>query len=179
MFGTGKLSTFDAAASVAMAIAIAFAAYAFASGQPAAQDDAPDYPAIIAAPDRTDADRQVDRRRDPLKLLVFAAPRPGMKVLDMGAGGGYSSELMARAVAPSGVVYAQNSSELGERAKARFEARLNTPAGKNIVSLTRPFDDPLPADVRDIDLVTFLFFYHTRPTWQSIVPPSTASFMRR
>jgi predicted methyltransferase len=49
---------------------------------------------------------------------------------------------------------------LGERAKTRFEARVKTPAGKNIVSLMRPFDDPLPADVRDLDLITFLFFYH-------------------
>ena len=53
-----------------------------------------------------------------------------MKVLDMGAGGGYSSELLARAVAPSGVVYAQNAADLGERAKARFEARLKTPGGQ-------------------------------------------------
>ena len=41
----------------------------------------------------------------------------------MGAGGGYSTELMARTVAPTGVVYAQNSADLGERAKTRFEAR--------------------------------------------------------
>ena len=60
----------------------------------------------------------------------------------------------------TGVVYAQNPADLGERAKTRFEARLKTPAGKNIVSLMRPFDDPLPADVRDLDLITFLFFYH-------------------
>jgi predicted methyltransferase len=78
----------------------------------------------------------------------------------MGAGGGYSTELMARAVAPSGVVYGQNPADIGERAKTRFEARLKTPGGKNIVSLARPFDDPLPADVRDLDLITFLFFYH-------------------
>ena len=83
-----------------------------------------------------------------------------MKVLDMGAGGGYSTELMARAVAPAGVVYGQNPADLGERAKTRFESRLNTAAGKNIVSLVRPFDDPVPADVRDLDLITFLFFYH-------------------
>ena len=31
---------------------------------------------------------------------------------------------------------------------------------KNAVELTRPFDDPLPADVRDLDLVTFFFYYH-------------------
>jgi predicted methyltransferase len=129
------------------------------SGAPA-QVAAPEYAAIIAAPDRADADRQTDSRRDPLKLLSFAGPRPGMKVLDMGAGGGYSTELMARAIAPSGVVYGQNPEGLGERAKTRFEARLKTPAGKNIVALARPFDDPAPADVRDLDLITFLFFYH-------------------
>jgi len=125
-----------------------------------AQDGLPNYSAIIAAPDRTDADLQTDKRRDPGKLLAFAGVRPGMKVLDMGAGGGYSTELVARAVAPTGVVYGQNPADLGERAKTRFEARLKTPAGKNIVSLVRPFDDPVPGDVRDLDLITFLFFYH-------------------
>jgi predicted methyltransferase len=125
-----------------------------------AQDRAPDYAAVVAAPDRTEADLQTDKRRDPVKLLAFTGAHPGIKVLDMGAGGGYSTELMARAVAPSGVVYGQNPADLGERAKSRFEARLKTPGGKNIVSLARPFDDPLPADVRDLDLITFLFFYH-------------------
>ena len=125
-----------------------------------AQDASSPYAAVAAASDRTDADRQTDQRRDPLKFLAFAAPRPGMKVLDMGAGGGYSTELMARAVAPSGVVYGQNPADIGERAKAIFEARLKTPAGRNIVSVVRPFDDPVPPDVRDFDLITFLFFYH-------------------
>jgi predicted methyltransferase len=67
---------------------------------------------------------------------------------------------VARAVAPSGVVYGQNPADLGERAKTRFEARLKAPAGKNIVSLVRPFDDPVPSEVHDLDLITFLFFYH-------------------
>jgi predicted methyltransferase len=26
--------------------------------------------------------------------------------------------------------------------------------------LTRPYDDPLPPDVRNIDLITFFFYYH-------------------
>ena len=125
-----------------------------------AQERAPDYAAVIAAPDRTEADLQADKRRDPGKFLAFTGARPGMKVLDMGAGGGYSTELMARAVAPDGTVYGQNPADLPERPKTRFEARLKTPAGKNIVSLARPFDDPVPADVRDLDLITFLFFYH-------------------
>ena len=58
----------------------------------------PDYAALIAATDRSAADRATDARRDPLKVLAFIGARPGMKVLDLGAGGGYSTELMARAV---------------------------------------------------------------------------------
>ena len=54
----------------------------------------------------------------------------------------------------------QNAPDLGGRAKERLEARLNTPAMKNVVMLARPFDDPLPADVRDFDLITFFFYYH-------------------
>jgi predicted methyltransferase len=121
---------------------------------------AQDYQAIIAAPDRSEADRQTDQRRDPVKLLAFTGARSGMKVLDMGAGAGYSTELLARVVGPTGVVYAQNSAEIFERVKDRFNARAQSPAMKNVVPLIRSFDDPVPADVHDVDLITFLFFYH-------------------
>src|SRR6516162_11685001 len=125
----------------------------------AAAQTVPNYAAILAAPDRSDADRNTDKRRDPTQLLPFTGVRPGMKVLDMGAGGGYSTELMARAVGPSGVVYGQNAPQFA-RPQAALEARTKTPAGKPMVGLSRPFDDPLPADVQGLDLVTFLFFYH-------------------
>ena len=122
--------------------------------------EAPDYAALVAAPDRSDADRKADARRDPVPFLVFAGLRPGMKVLDMGAGGGYSTELIARAVAPGGIVYGQNAPDLGEKAKATFDARLKTPAMKDAVADVRPFDDPAPPGVHDFDLITFLFYYH-------------------
>jgi predicted methyltransferase len=121
---------------------------------------APDYAALLAAPDRSDADREADKRRDPKPFLEFAGLRPGMKVLDMGAGGGYSSELIARAVTPGGTVYAQDPPDLPDKPKARFEARLKTAAMRDVVADIRPFDDPVPPDVRDLDLITFLFFYH-------------------
>jgi predicted methyltransferase len=120
----------------------------------------PDYAAIIAAPDRTDADRKNDDRREPVKLLAFTGVRPGWKVLDMGAGAGYSTEIMARGAAPNGTVYAQNPADLFPLAKSGFTARMQHPAMKNVVVETRPFDDPLPADVTDLDLITFFFFYH-------------------
>ena len=139
---------------------LAFAAIALIIGFGARAQNVPDYAAIIAAPDRSATDRDIDKRRDPVKLLAFTGARPGMKVLDMGAGGGYSTELMARAVVPNGTVYAQNMPNLFQKAKANFEARLQTPAMKSVTPLFRPFDDPTPAEVRDLDLITFFFFYH-------------------
>lgn len=129
------------------------------SGKAGAQS-APDYAALLAAPDRSDADRKADERRDPKPFLEFAGLRPGMKVLDMGAGGGYSTELIARAVAPGGTVYAQNPPDLPDKPRTNFEARLKTVAMRDVVADVRPFDDPLPPDAGDFDLITFLFFYH-------------------
>ena len=77
---------------------------------------AQDYAAIVAQPDRTDADRQTDKRRDPVNLLTFTGAKTGWTVLDMGAGAGYSTELMARSVGPTGKVYGQNDAELREAA---------------------------------------------------------------
>jgi|SRR3954470_21962368 predicted methyltransferase len=120
----------------------------------------PDFATILAASDRSDADRATDKRRDPSKLLPFTGVRTGMKVLDMGAGGGYSTELMARAVGPAGVVYGQNPEDQNPRGKAAFQARIAAFPLKNIVAVGRPFDDPLPPDVTGLDLITYLFFYH-------------------
>src|SRR3954453_15391741 len=140
---------------VALGVLAGVALFAGPSASPAWAQPAPDYPAIVAAPDRSDADREADKRRDPAKLLGFTGVRPGMKVLDMGAGGGYSTELMARAAGPSGKVYGQNAPDRGGGAKERIEARLQTPAMKNVVMLAGGFDDPVPADAHVLDLVTF------------------------
>jgi len=120
----------------------------------------PDYAALLAAPDRSDADREADKRRDPLPLLKFAGPKPGMTVLDMGAGGGYSTELMARAVAPNGKAYGQYPADGPQRAIDALNARLKTPAMSNAAADFRPFDDPIAPDMPPLDLITFLFYYH-------------------
>jgi predicted methyltransferase len=127
----------------------------------AQQTKVPDYDAIVAAPDRSDGDRQADVRRQPAKMLAFAGVKPGMKVLDMEANAGYSTELLARAVAPDGVVYAQDSAAIIERfVKDKFDLRAQKPAMKNVVHVVRNFDDPIPPDVSGLDLITFFFAYH-------------------
>lgn len=137
----------------AVVTAMAIAAASVLALAPAAV--AQDYKAVLAAPDRTEADRTNDTKRNALELLAFAEPKTGWRVLDMGAGGGYSTELMARAVGPTGKVWGQNAKE-----SERFAARKASPAMANVVSLERPFDDPVPADVKDLDLITFFFVYH-------------------
>ena len=44
---------------------------------------APDYAAIVAAPDRSDADRKLDTNRAPAQWLAFIGAKPGMKILDI------------------------------------------------------------------------------------------------
>src|SRR3954451_8461198 len=64
---------------------------------------------IVASPDRSAADRTNDQRRKPEAMLAFIGVRPGMTALDVSAGGGYTTELIARAVAPTGKVYGQSA----------------------------------------------------------------------
>jgi predicted methyltransferase len=115
---------------------------------------------IVAAPDRSEADRANDKKRNPVQLYGFTGARPGMRVLDMGAGGGYSTELLARAVAPDGVVYSQTPPNMFAGAVKAYDERAKSPAMKNVVRMERPFEDPLPGGTDSIDLVTFFFFYH-------------------
>jgi predicted methyltransferase len=127
-----------------------------------------DYAALLAAPDRDDADRQLDEGRHPAQLLAFFDIRPGMKVAELGAGGGYTSELLARAVAPSGTVYGENSQLILDRfAQKPWTDRLAKPIMSHVVRLDRNFDDPFPAEVHDLDAVLIVLFYHDT-VWQGV-----------
>ena len=62
----------------------------------------------IGAPDRPAADKALDAGRKPAQMLGFFGIAPGMKVADLFAGGGYTTELLSRVVGPAGTVYSQN-----------------------------------------------------------------------
>jgi predicted methyltransferase len=117
--------------------------------------------AIIASGERSQADRETDARRHPAELLAFAEVRPGMSVLDMGTGGGYTAELLARAVGPKGKVIAQNDPVAFDRfLKGIVPARFATPIMGNVQHVVRPSDDPVPAGAGPFDLVTMIYWYH-------------------
>lgn len=120
-----------------------------------------DHAALVAAVDRSEADRALDAGRRPVATLAFFDARPGMRVAEIASGTGYTAELLARAVAPGGEVYAVNNRFVLERfAEKPWSARLQTPAMANVTRIDREFDDPLPPEVQGLDLVVNVLFYH-------------------
>lgn len=119
---------------------------------------------IIASPDRREEDRVNDARRKPQQLLSFIGVNTGMMVLDLSAGGGYTSELLARTIGKNGRVYAQVAPR-SDGPPPSF-ALLNERAGKlkegKIVPTLRKFEDPVPNRLasNSFDLATLMFNYH-------------------
>jgi predicted methyltransferase len=117
--------------------------------------------AVVNAPDRSEADKKLDPGRHPAELLSFFGVAPGMKVAEISAGGGYTTELLARAVGPGGKVYGQNSKWILERfAEKPWRERLAKPVMKNVVRADRDFGDPLPPEAKDLDAVCCVLVYH-------------------
>jgi predicted methyltransferase len=142
---------------------------------------------LLASPDRSAADRVNDQRRHPAEMLAFIGLRPGMQVLDLSAGGGYTTELLARAVGPAGRVYGQSAPRTNRPPPPAAEGAATPPppavaasAGPPrpspvalaarvaqsglswIVAVVQPFEAPVPAELAPagLDLATLMFNYH-------------------
>jgi len=117
--------------------------------------------AALAASDRNAEDQKLDTQRRSGELLAFFGIAPGMRVAELGAGGGYTAELLARIVTSGGRVYAQNSRFLLERfAEKPLSERLAKPSLANVTRVERSFDDPLPPDAKELDAVVLVLVYH-------------------
>ena len=113
---------------------------------------------VVAHPERSDADRTNDVRRKPAQMLDFIGVRQGIVAVDLVAGGGYTTELLARAVHPGGRVYAQ----VPRAPSAGLTARLAKPSLIGVRVVAQPLESPVPAEVANggVDLVTLMFNYH-------------------
>jgi predicted methyltransferase len=63
-------------------------------------------------------------------------------------------------VGDTGTVYGQNTKFILGFAEAPWSERLTKPVMKRVVRIDSEFDEPLPANVKDLDLVTLVLFYH-------------------
>jgi predicted methyltransferase len=113
------------------------------------------YQAVIDSPVRTDQDRRMDAERQPASFLPFTQVQPGMKVLDVSAGGGYTTQLLTLAVGPGGMVWGQTP-----RPGATLTQRLADHPQANLVVVSRPFEDPVPDNAPPLDLITIVLNYH-------------------
>jgi predicted methyltransferase len=121
----------------------------------------PNYQAIVDASDRSAEDRGLDAGRHPFEMLRFFAIRSGMKVAEISAGIGYTTELLARTVGPSGVVYGQNSPFISAKfAEVPWSERLKKPQMNPVRRLDRDFEQPFPPEVTDLDAIINVCFYH-------------------
>jgi predicted methyltransferase len=129
-------------------------------------DVTPAIQAIVDAKDRSDDDRKLDAGRHPAHFLAFVRAMPGMTVAEIGAGGGYTTELLARAVGPKGKVYAENSPKMLKFVDKAWSERLKKKEMKNVVRLDREMDDPFGPDVKNIDVVVINMLYHDTFNWK-------------
>jgi predicted methyltransferase len=123
-------------------------------------DPSPRARAIVDLADRSDEDRRLDTWRRPAELLTFLDVAPGMRVGELIAGAGYTAELLARAVGPNGVVYAENPAAVLRSAEGPWRERLAKPAMKTVVRVDRELDEPFPPEAKDLDLVLVNLVYH-------------------
>jgi predicted methyltransferase len=110
-----------------------------------------DYAAILADPNRPEADRVRDSDRKPAEVIAFSGVKPGDKVVELAPGGGYFTRILSGVVGPAGTLYAvarQATPTLQAIAAARTNLKLAIgPAG------TIPVPEP-------VDFVWTTLNYH-------------------
>lgn len=111
---------------------------------------------IIQNPIRLEQDLKLDSKRKPLEMLNFIQAKPGMKVLDVFSSGGYTAQLMALAVGPTGKTYALNIKPF-----PALEDRLKEHPQGNLISVVASLNELLPPSMdRQIDIITIINSYH-------------------
>lgn len=129
---------------------------------------------------RSTADRLRDQTSRPAEVLAFLGLAPGMTALDLFAGDGYYSEVMAEVVGPAGRVYLHNN--LGSsKSLARLQQRLAGDRLPNVIPLLQE-PDQLLLRPESLDLVLLVKvyhdFYYSGHGWQVTADPVLTTLHR-
>jgi predicted methyltransferase len=127
---------------------------------PSQAQQVPDYiAAAVAAPERSAKDRERDARDKPAELLAFAGLKPGMQVADVFGAGGYWSEILARAIGPSGGVTLVNNVGYWNYSKDLLKERFKDGRLKQVKQ--RVVETPAMGLGKDqFDLIVIYLSYH-------------------
>jgi predicted methyltransferase len=120
---------------------------------------APEIRAAIDNTDRLPGDRDEDSWRKPDAVLSFLDVKPGMRVVDYLAGGGYYTEMLARIVGPQGQVIAYNNAPYLKYAADKPAQRYGEKRLPNVVQLTGT-PEQAAFEPNSLDRALFVQSYH-------------------
>jgi len=121
---------------------------------------AQDYKAILANPERPEDERKLDAGRKPEEVLKFFGVKPGDKVADIMAAGGYYTAILSQVVGDKGVVYSANNAFIKGFVKDKLDVRLQNPMFANVKHIDGEMDKlALPTD-GSLDFVLIHLNYH-------------------
>jgi len=101
-----------------------------------AQSVSPAITAAVADAGRPAADKERDANRKPAETVAFAGVKPGMTIAELGPGRGYYTRILAKAVGPTGKVYAVVTAAQAARPGAMDALNALTAAYPNIKVVT-------------------------------------------
>lgn len=110
-------------------------------------------------PNRPEADRADDALRKPEEVLAFLQIEPGMRVLDLLAGGGYYTELLAAIVGDEGEVICQNNAPYIGFMGESYDDRFKDDRLPNVTRLDSELSDLVFED-GSLDAIVFVLGYH-------------------
>jgi predicted methyltransferase len=110
--------------------------------------------------ERLKVDRESDVARKPVDVLSFIGIKEGMTVFDVGSGGGYYTELVARIVEPDGRVVAHNvyavADVFARDGIAERYSKIRIPGVTRVISEFKDID----LGVEQFDAVLMILAYH-------------------
>ncbi len=125
------------------------------ASSPSGEADLSVYESALLADYRTDEDRAKDDVRLPVETLAFMDIEPSDTVVELEAGGGYFTALLAASVGPEGRVWMQNPAVFDQFWGGGNPPRLETFPGQ-VIYLRSDFDNLSVVETGSVDVVTWV-----------------------
>jgi predicted methyltransferase len=120
---------------------------------------------LLFAQDRAAQERRREQWQKVDEIFAAMAIRPGATVADIGAGDGFFTSRLARAVGPDGRVFAV---DIDDKALERLRKRLDEDAIRNVTVVKGATDDPKVPE-RVLDSALIVNAYHEMDQHQSVL----------
>ncbi|NVJ59267.1 MAG: class I SAM-dependent methyltransferase [Gammaproteobacteria bacterium] len=114
---------------------------------------------LVNHPARLKLDLTRDASRNPVEVLTFYDIRPGMKVLDVFAGGGYYTELFSYAVGSTGKVVAHNNQAYVDYVNDTLSKRFQPDRLNNVERLVKEANE-IELAANSFDMAFLILAFH-------------------